>query len=369
MTRRGKQAAEWLIRLENAEVSADELLRWQAWMERSARNRQTFQETEQLSRRMSDRMGGLKDIPIPSLGECGLDYSNALESILERLGLQPAGLRGRARDTAVAWPPWARRAAIAAGIAAVLAGVAYLMPPGILDPEITDQVQSYRTDISEHRRLVLPDGSSMSMGAKSLLSVNFSPQHRIVMLEGGEVLFDIAEDPGRPFIVMAGTGTITALGTVFNVRRDGDRVVVTVTAGNVEVKRTPLGLRGGDWRGRPAQSPMTATIGAGGQAVVSPTKLSVVELNDPVAVTEWQNGLLQYRAEPFKYVIAGVNRYSTREIIIADTEVEEMLFTGSVFQDQTEDWLTAVEAVFPVEVVYAGHDKVLIRKRIESEGG
>ena len=369
MTTRRNKAAEWLIRLEDPEVSAGELLQWQAWMERSARNRQIFHETEQLSRRMDDYLGGLGDIPIPSPRECELDHSDTTVSIFERLVPSPAGVLSRVREICLGWSPWTRRAAVAAGIAGVLASVAYLIPPGILDPETIERVSSHQTDISEHRNLVLPDGSTILMGAKSSLSVNFSFKQRIVMLEGGEVLFDIAEDAVRPFIVMAGAGTITALGTVFNVRRDGDRVVVTVTAGSVEVKRTPRGTRSGDWRGRPAQTPTAAIIGAGGQVVVSPTELRVVELNDPAAVTEWQEGRLQYRAEPLKYVIAGVRRYSAKEIIITDTEVEEMLFTGSVFQDQTEDWLQALEAVFPVEVMYVSRNTVLIRKRFGGAGG
>ena len=108
---------------------------------------------------------------------------------------------------------------------------------------------------------------------------------------------------------------------------------------------------------------MATTVSAGVQAVVSPSELSVVEFSNPTAVTEWQIGHLQYRSEPLKYVVADVSRYTSKEIIIADTEVEAIVFTGSVYQDQTEDWLRALETAFPVEVNDMGDNKILIRKR------
>ena len=102
--------------------------------------------------------------------------------------------------------------------------------------------------------------------------------------------------------------------------------------------------------------------------MVGPTELSVVELNDPTEATQWQAGLLRYRAEPLQYVMEGVSRYSGKEIMILDAEIEEMLFTGSVFQDQTGDWLQALEDVFDLEVQLVDENKVVIRKRPREAG-
>ena len=214
-----------------------------------------------------------------------------------------------------------------------------------------DTIRTYQTAVSEHRNIVLVDGSEISMGAKSSLSVNFSTDKRIVVLESGEALFVVAHDAERPLCCHSGSKHDHSCRDRIQCATGKETgVVVTVTEGTVEVKRTPQGSRPpSDGDQDPVQRIMTTTVSAGVQAVVSPTELSLVEVSNPNAVTEWRIGHLQYRSEPLKFVVADVSRYTTREIIIADSEVEAMIFTGSVFQDQTDDWLEALETAFPVE--------------------
>src|SRR3546814_2068180 len=47
----------------------------------------------------------------------------------------------------------------------------------------------------------------------------------------GRAMFDVAHDASRPFVVDAGLGTVTALGTRFQVQRNEDRVSVTLLEG------------------------------------------------------------------------------------------------------------------------------------------
>src|SRR3546814_12775466 len=48
-------------------------------------------------------------------------------------------------------------------------------------------------------------------------------------------MFDVARDPSRPFVVNAGVGTVTALGTRFKVQRSENRVSVTLLEGAVGI--------------------------------------------------------------------------------------------------------------------------------------
>ena len=369
MSNRREQAAAWLMKLQEPDISAGELLRWEAWINRDARNRQAFAEVERLSRRVEDYADDLKDIPVPS--HPGRERVRPAPAAADSSGKAGAAAGIAALDLWGRWaamPPWVRRSAPAAVAAAVMAAGVLLVRFYVLPPQADESIQAHQTEVAEHQSITLPDGSAIAMGARSSLSVNFSAEQRVVMLETGEALFRVAEDAGRPFIVMAGAGTITALGTVFNVRHDANRVVVTVTEGSVEVRRTVDGAHAGA-RDAPSYRQQTAArIGVGAQAVVGPTELSVVELNDPTEATQWQAGLLRYRAEPLQYVMEGVSRYSGKEIMILDAEIEEMLFTGSVFQDQTGDWLQALEDVFDLEVQLVDENKVVIHKRPREAG-
>src|SRR5690606_35324362 len=91
------------------------------------------------------------------------------------------------------------------------------------------QVREYR----------LSDGSRITLGAGSRIRVDYTAAARRLTVEAGEAFFAVARDPQRPFVVHAGSGTITALGTAFNVRSLAGRVVVTVVEGKVEVEGHP----------------------------------------------------------------------------------------------------------------------------------
>jgi transmembrane sensor len=355
-------AAEWLVRLQESDLPAEEWLRWQRWLDENSRNREAFDEMVRTSQRTDARRSDLFDIPMPSQSEREADAYVGEGAVSEWLG-KANSTAAQEKEAVGARSYWPRRFAMAAGIAVVAVAAGILLRANVFETDAPGQLQSYETVESEHRDITLSDGTAITLGAKSSLAVNYSRERRTVILEDGEALFTVAKDPDRPFVVVAGSGTITAIGTAFNVRRDHDRVVVTVTEGEIEIKR-----RAG--KGTSIESVQTssskrtsATLSKGHQVVYDASQLNIVEIADPSAATAWRVGRLQYRAEPLKFVINGVNRYSAKEIIIADRQVEEMQFTGSVFQDQADDWLDGLEQVFPIEVIEMGDDKVLLRQR------
>lgn len=91
---------------------------------------------------------------------------------------------------------------------------------------------------SEHKKIVLPDGSTVILNNNSTLEYpeQFSGATRTVKLNG-EGYFEIQPDPAGPFIVESGKLKTTVLGTAFNIKTlNGDSgIIVTVTTGKVSV--------------------------------------------------------------------------------------------------------------------------------------
>ncbi len=87
------------------------------------------------------------------------------------------------------------------------------------------------------RYITLPDGSSVVLQAGSKLEYSeaFTGKTREVTLSG-EAYFDVAHDPGHPFIIHTGKIKTTVLGTAFNIKSDEDQIVVSVTRGKVKVE-------------------------------------------------------------------------------------------------------------------------------------
>src|SRR5690606_28626324 len=113
-----------------------------------------------------------------------------------------------------------------------------------------------RTGVGEQRTVTLEDGSRVSLNTATRLSLHFDRGVRRVRLQSGEALFEVARDPGRPFVVESGDRQVRALGTAFIVRRDAGRIAVTLMEGSVEV--APVGGTAGDEAVSVAQVPRDA---------------------------------------------------------------------------------------------------------------
>lgn len=91
------------------------------------------------------------------------------------------------------------------------------------------------TDIAEKTQIVLPDASTVALNANSYLSFNEShwSKNREVTLDG-EAFFKVAK--GQQFDVITNDGTVSVLGTQFNVKQRKNYFEVTCYEGLVAVK-------------------------------------------------------------------------------------------------------------------------------------
>jgi transmembrane sensor len=86
-------------------------------------------------------------------------------------------------------------------------------------------------------RLPLPDGSTLTLDADSAVDVRLYGDRREIRLHRGGAFFDVARDPARPFVVLAGAARVTGLGTRFAVQAEPDGVEVSVESGRVAMPR------------------------------------------------------------------------------------------------------------------------------------
>ena len=247
-----------------------------------------------------------------------------------------------------------RLALAAAIVLAALPGLWWMMKASV-----DGGAQSYATPVAGLGSSVLPDGSKVELGAQSRITTHYCRQVRSVSVDAGEAFFIVKRDATRPFIVTAHGVQVTAIGTEFNVRRGSDRVVVTVREGKVQVERPAslvarvVELAATDGR----VSDRSVSLEAGKQAVyvvtsslVPPRRIAVASV--PVLnAASWRQGALRYENEPLSNVVADLNRYSSRRIRLADAQLAQSPFTGTIFSAHIEDALKALEDVFLLRVV------------------
>jgi transmembrane sensor len=327
-------AADWLVRLQSTEVSLEETLEWQAWLNASPSNAQAFARMEEMSQ-------ALRALALPSA--------------------VPAREMARDRyDASVPLKDWTKPAAqrrllgalaVAASVAAAAVALAFWT---------TVAPNTYSTAIGEHRTVALSDGSTIALGADTRIDVTMSKDVRAIELVRGEALFKVAKDASRPFKVRAGQATVTAVGTAFDIERDSDRAIVSVTEGRVVVEPVvhflPVAVLhefAPKLRSVRLQAGQQTTAGSAG--IEEPTKMDE-------SVAGWQTGRLAFRLQPLRYVLEDVNRYASKPIVLDRVDEGALVITGTVERENIAGWIRSLERAFNLEATEET-DQIVLRAR------
>lgn len=364
--RRRAQASWWFARLQEAELPSALLPRWKKWIA-DPENRNVFDQIVRLNallRRMNPQPAVALQSP-PGAGEQLYDGAISVRAWVRARGLDREGPRRWRLATACV--------ALAAALGLVAVGLQWLQPSSWRSTEAagSEGMSVLKTEIAEHKNFVLSDNSMVSLGAKSAATVEITAQSRTVVLNRGEALFQVVRDPSRPFRVIAGGGTITAIGTAFAVRRrDDDHVIVTVTEGKVEVAAVNVLAEHDVVSDADLQQAALRSLQLvrGQELSYDPQgRFSEVRRADEDALSSWESGRLRYRGEPLRNVIQDVNRYSRKPLILGDKAAGDLRYSGTVFERDVDDWIAALPRIFPeVEVTEIDTDHVLVRTRGET---
>lgn len=356
---RWSQALSWhviLCEMDEKELASSLARKWQDWYA-DAKNRRVF---DNVSRLLADR-GHYRKRCRPAKAELEVDSYDLSGPITE---WHRARARKKSRNFGSSgrkWQWW-----LSGGIAVAAIAVLIILWPHSFRLGGDSGRIVYQTQVGGLKAVYLPDGSSIILGGRTELSVALSTQRRSVNLIEGQAWFRVAHDPHWPFVVTAGDGSITDIGTAFLVTRDSDRVVVTVTEGAVTVSaRQPVRLSYTFDRG-PVIKPRLAPIrlGRGEQLALSDTgALGPLTQADMRAATAWTSGRLTFDNQPLRYVIEAVNRYSSRRIVVSPS-AGVLRFSGIVFDDEISDWLQSLEVIFPVTIEERGDDvRIYLRSK------
>lgn len=291
------EAAEWHARLGTTVVATQTIEDFFDWRARPG-NAEAYRRVEQV---WNDSRGLGAD---PEIAEA----------------LKGARERGQRRSRSSA----GRRSVLYSGLAAATA-VALAIGGGFW----WTQRGVFETGIGEQRVVQLDDGSTVSLDTDSRMRVRFVADERRIDLEQGQALFTVAKDADRPFVVNAGGTEVTAVGTVFDVRRTGQAVRVTLVSGVVEVAVPD------------AVAPPRRMM-AGQQARTSVRGITLKAV-DTTAETSWTTGRLIFTDMPLEQAVSEMNRYLTEKIEIDDPAIRSVAVNG-VFRAGDRDAFVAASS-------------------------
>lgn len=220
---------------------------WEKWMLNHPEKKETIEkarilvlafqfEEQTFSERDKQRLLTKIDNIIASKEEQGDRVAKVLpihadfeQSYLDKYQIKPA--------TKNRW--WLRVAVVLVGVMLSSILITQIITNGKLYEENELVLQEKRNDVGR-RTIILPDGSTVVLNAKSKLAFpsEFSGDVREVTLIG-EAFFDVVKDTTKPFIVRANGLTTHVLGTSFNIKAysDASSSTVALVSGKVWVEK------------------------------------------------------------------------------------------------------------------------------------
>lgn len=359
-----EEARAWLLRLRDEDASVDDFAQWHKWLATSEQHRQAYGQAETIWMLASSATGA--DL-WPSPEELAAD-AYAGEIAVADYAATASG-RPTARETLPARrrpPRWLGLTAVLAGVGLVTALVAAPFLVELAHSTRSPAVMEVVTQRGELRVVHLRDGSTVDLGGSSDLKVDFSGPTRSISLAAGEGYFKVAHDKAHPFVVSTRLGQVVAVGTEFDVRLARDHEVVSVAEGRVNVSAKLNRQLAPDRTGASGRG--AVQIGAGKAAVLTIEASRVAVSTQPALPPSWREGRLAYRAEPLKYVVADLNRYSSNPVIIADPTVGEFEYSGTVTPAALDDWVVGLSQAFPVAVEKQADGAYVISHRDKPQG-
>jgi transmembrane sensor len=313
-----EQASRWAVRGDSDSLTSGERREMDAWLEADPRHRGAYIRARAQWLDL-DRLAALNGPSFETLSAVAPEPNPAVVLPSQR----------------------SRRQLLAAGLAACTVGS--------LSWFVWGRSERYTSGVGEVRRIVLDDGSVVSLNTGTEVVVEFSQRRRKLRLVRGEALFEVAHDTARPFVVSAGASVVRAVGTAFAVRVEARQVDVTVTEGVVEVTPDTLSTEAAESAAQRISINQRVTLGDKHAPTVSPVLPADAERR-----LAWREGMVSFDGESLQNAVAEINRYNRRRIVIDDAALAAMPVVGIFRANDLESFSAAAASALKGRVVVEG---------------
>ncbi len=312
------EAADWYTRLRAENVSEIDAARFRAWIAGDPARRREFEAIDEFW----EDLKAIEDSP---------EVRRERSAIAQR--------RAQAAPT----PNSGRRSLIWTGATAVL--LAAIGTTLWIEHEPADR---YVTGVGEQRTVPLADGSVVTLNTATDIRVHFSQERRGVELVSGQANFEVAKDPGRPFVVTAGDRAVRAVGTQFDVYKTSEKVTVTLIEGKVAViLADSLPVSAAESASRPEEIVLTA-----GEQLSYRAKAGSVERKsaDIPRVEAWRARKLDFNDTPLTEAISEANRYSATQIVLDAPDLKDARISGRFEAGRNDLFVEGLQGYFHFQV-------------------
>ena len=345
-----EQASEWFVENRGGPLDHEESVRFMAWLQASPVHVGEYLRIAALA---------------PDLEAAAKTNKTSRETLCARVRSEPDGIVSFDRASVGHRSASVRRRRsparwLAAAVAAGLAVVAVTIVWSMRDGERFGLSRTYSTVRGEQRIQRLPDGSVLHLNTDSSVTVRYSRSERLVSLDRGQALFEVAHHDKRRLRVQTDRAGVVAVGTQFDVYRKSGTTTITLVEGSVEV-----------YSGRappPAGAEIWVRLNSGDQLDVG-DRIGVPRQVDVRAALAWLQRQIAFQDEPLGEVAAEFNRYGPIAVEIDDASLRALPISGIVDAYDTDSFAAYLATLSGVIVEKTPtRIRVLKRASLESHG-
>ena len=320
-----EQAIDWFVRLDSGDASTQDRQAFDDWLRESPLHAQAWAALQQrLSSTVDTALVQLRQHGNSPLGRQALVAP--IPSAARRRSLLGGGLASLVAAVTAGW--WVHRETPLSTLAADL-----------------------RTGTGERMQHLLPDGSEITLDARSAVDIDYSPSQRLVRLRQGAVMVNVAAHIShRPFVVQSEEGTVMALGTRFMVRQQDGRSLVHVSEHSVR-----LTTRDGQ---HTSTSTSTTQLEEGRSAWLEADRITPID-TESMAADAWVDGVIDVRNQSLAEVIDALRPYQSG-VIRVSPEAGKLRIFGVFTLADPEQVLQVLVNTHPIRIRRWGHWLIVI---------
>lgn len=317
------EAEQWFARLLDRHCPPEERAAFERWRQADPAHAASYRELELLWQRSEE---AVKDPAVMAAAWRALRHEPATHA--RRRWLLPT---------------------MAAGLAILVAVIAL---PRWLSAPTEASAATYATAAGQQRSVQLEDGSSILLDTDSRITVSYSPSTRRVDLLRGQAQFSVHGNHAWPFVVHAGNGTVTAVGTQFQVRLDGSSTDVALLQGKLAIAT---------WM--PDGTTQNASlVGGEGLAFDASGHITPVHPLDLQQAQGWTQGKLFVHDWRLPRLLQEMNRYSSTKLSIGDPSLQDIHVSGIFRTNDQQTFLQLLQQGWAIRAKRVSDTQVVLMR-------
>lgn len=202
--------------------------------------------------------------------------------------------------------------------------------------------KTFQTDKTNLANQQLPDGSSIFIDAKTNLNIEFYKGKREVTLNDGRVMFEVAKDENRVFIIKNGDIKIEVVGTKFEVIHKRDTTTINVEEGIVKTYFSSYFVDKQNEKLLTKENSITYSNFQG--------NINNQEKINPEKIALWRENLIVLHKTSLKEALEEFSKYTDIKVSFLSKEVAEYQITGEFSSNQFEIFLKTITKIYPIKI-------------------